>query len=222
MVNSRGRTLNITHHGLIDLVLKKGIALPYNGTGELRCFKVAGFIGRRIGGDIIGKNMLGSNSANSANIYPIKYEMKGSSFFYWNLLQSPISDIETSKYILPKLEGPSVVGKNGAVFTARGGVEVERGQQPGSFQFLKVWFGDKDVIVDDRLVKLSIKVNVPPEAFCWVLLPYVGKATLFKNKKGHVAGNYGSSGESTAEVYQEPVTSGWMFQSDTIDVRVTP
>ncbi len=63
---------------------------------------------------------------------------------------------------------------------------------------------------DDRIEDFSLTINHPPGTWDGLLIPYQ-TTVMLALANGDVAGNYGSSGEASAEVYQYVINPGWAW-----------
>ena len=72
-----------------------------------------------------------------------------------------------------------------------------------------MWLYDDDGDVgDDPLANAYFLINHPAGTWDDVLLPYEIVIGLFLDNQGNVAGQYGSSGENSAQVYQYLIQPG--------------
>lgn len=81
---------------------------------------------------------------------------------------------------------------------------------PLSFTGIELWDVDDATSdpSDDLLDSRSITIAHPPGTWDGILIPYE-TSTLLALLYSSVAGNYGSSGEQSAEVYQYVINPGW-------------
>jgi hypothetical protein len=141
--------------------------------------------------------------ANGAS-WDVGYEMSGSAYAGWNARQSPPASIEYPAFQLSPPVGTSPVpSAPGNAFTCEGGVQTTG--TPGSTQNVQLRVIDNDVWPnpDDLLVDVAFSQSIPAASFSGALIPCTHDVNLFKDSGGSVAGADGSSGETSAEVFQE-------------------
>ena len=198
MVQGTNRTIDIVTDGTFDGDLHTGIAIPYSGSGELQPFSVTGYICQDNEGEIVGKD--GKEDDNDRS-YDIGFEINNSAEHF---TQSPPSAIGTSDGTLDVLEGPETLSASPAstTYTAKGGVIVK--EAPGVNQSTTLWIYH-DALINKLLVEETITFTVPNNAFSgrYLLLPYDIDFDLHVNSNGDVAGSGGSSGETSANIFQK-------------------
>ena len=226
-------------HGPFSLT---GPACPYGiYLHKLKSFSITGTIGRSIcsipgipgsWNELRGPNDYVGVRWDITDSWDIGYEIDGSSYYGFEL-QSPPTRMEfsTEPVLDPlvkeetSLQPPSqppfqISGPTN--FIARGGFHVSEDavSSAARTQQITIKIYDEDTVLDDLLVNKTISVVHAPNVFAGILMPYETSIELTKDNSGYVSGAQGSSGESTAQVYQELIELSGISnpESQTVDI----
>ncbi|MBC7853460.1 MAG: hypothetical protein IAF94_08495 [Pirellulaceae bacterium] len=119
---------------------------------------------------------------------------------------------EVVEYTLP---APQKAANNGLSLTLIGAVLASDFAAASQDNTLRLF--DYDNIFDnpldpgdDRIEDFSLTISHPPGTWDGLLIPYQ-TTVMLALANGEVAGNYGSSGEASAEVYQFVINPGWAW-----------
>ena len=149
--------------------------------------------------------------SDPTEILNVVYRIGIGASFSESFYQSPPAKMTLSPAPpLDLIEGPSSFS-DAAIFIAKGGFHVtdEALSSNDRIQYLHVEIRDRELlpyIEDDLLVeedRFPIPIPLDSDVFPGILMPYAMEFSLFKNASGHVSGAQGSSGETTAEIYQK-------------------
>ena len=242
MVPDNGRILTIVADELLDENLHCNISLtgpacPYGVyLHKLKSFSVTGTIGRSFNGneDIIrGPNGYTTHLLFNPNNFDIGYEISGDDEYYGFCMQSPPTrmKLSTNPVLDPLVKEetssqppsqPPFQISGPTNFIARGGFHVSEDavSSAARTQQITIKIYDEDTVLDDLLVNKTISVVHAPNVFAGILMPYETSIELTKDNSGYVSGAQGSSGESTAQVYQELIelSGNSNPKSQTIDI----
>ena len=174
--------------------------------GELFTFSIDAIFGRGQS-SIVGPD--GSDSGTG--VWSVGYDISGSPDY----TQAPWTDIDLPSYSLP---APVVPGETapfqggpapGSPFTLEGGVNATAAGVAAGTQSVTSELWEDNFFSDTLLESRAFDVPVPAEVFTGVLVPYSEPGFfLFENGSGQIEGSAGSSGETTATVYQYLIQPG--------------
>ena len=241
------RTLSIIVDGSLssgysDTVLHE----PFNLSGpyflleqKLKPFSITGTIGRSINtilgiswNEIRGPSGYVGVRWDLTDTWDIGYEIDGTSY-YGFCMQSPPTRMEFStEPVLDPLvkeetssqppSQPPFQISGPTNFIARGGFHVSEDAVSSETrtQQITIKIYDEDTVFDDLLVNKTISVVHALNVFAGILMPYETSIELTKDSSGHISGAQGSSGESTAQVYQELIELSGISnpESQTVDI----
>ena len=242
MVPDNGRILTIVADELLDENLHCNISLtgpacPYGVyLHKLKSFSVTGTIGRSFNGneDIIrGPNGYTTHLLFNPNNFDIGYEISGDDEYYGFCMQSPPTrmKLSTNPVLDPLVKEetssqppsqPPFQISGPTNFIARGGFHVSEDAVSSETrtQQITIKIYDEDTVFDDLLVNKTISVVHALNVFAGILMPYETSIELTKDSSDHISGAQGSSGESTAQVYQELIELSGISnpESQTVDI----
>jgi Predicted acetyltransferases and hydrolases with the alpha/beta hydrolase fold len=226
-------------HGPFSLT---GPACPYGiYLHKLKSFSITGTIGRSIcsipgipgsWNELRGPNDYVGVRWDITDSWDIGYEIDGSSYYGFEL-QSPPTRMEFStEPVLDPLvkeetssqppSQPPFQISGPTNFIARGGFHVSEDAVSSETrtQQITIKIYDEDTVLDDLLVNKTISVVHALNVFAGILMPYETSIELTKDSSGHISGAQGSSGESTAQVYQELIELSGISnpESQTVDI----
>jgi hypothetical protein len=144
-------------------------------------------------------------SAGGTGVWGLGYDIDAAPDY----TQAPWTDIDVPSFSLPS---PFVPGETapfqvgpapGSPFTLEGGVLATTAGIGSGTQSVTSTLLEDNFFTDTLLEQRSFDVSMPVGAFAGALVPYSEPGFfLFKNGSGHIEGSAGSSGETTATVYQ--------------------
>jgi len=150
-------------------------------------------------------------SAGGTGVWGLGYDINAAPDY----TQAPWTDIDVPSFSLPS---PFVPGETapfqvgpapGSPFTLEGGVIATAAGISSGTQSVTSDLLEDNFFTDTLLEQRSFNVSMPAGAFAGALVPYSEPGFfLFKNGSGHIEGSAGSSGETTATVYQRLTQPG--------------
>jgi len=174
--------------------------------GEFFSFSIPATFGRGQS-SIVGPD----GSVSGSGVFSVGYDISAAPDY----TQAPWTDIDLPSFALPP---PFVPGESdpyqvgpapGSPFTLEGGVQATAAGVAAGNQSVTSELWEANFFLDTRLETRSFGVPMPAGAFPGVLVPYSEPGFfLFENASGEIAGSEGSSGETTATVYQFLIQPG--------------
>ena len=122
-------------------------------------------------------------------------------------MKCPYWKLEVEEYRLPPIEKGVPTGSNGYSFIARGGVAVKSDGYGPETQYVQIEIYDDvfSILPDDLLANPDCTISKHPLSIRGMIIPYEITFVLWKDANGHIVGDLGSSGQSTARIYQRLV-----------------